>query len=137
MENARAMLHQSISPPRQLWIQILLDRCQLLAGCTLDTPQPDLDSCVRCLTSDLPAKLAIRERLALRNVLTPALARTVRASGIQTRPEVVDAFVEWAASDIAAAHWHADVQRFVGRCADSLGRDGGMRPFTHVLRTSE
>jgi AraC-like DNA-binding protein len=103
------------------WFDVLVRRCQDLASHTLDARGAELGPYVRDLATDLPADLAVHERLATQNLLGRVLARTARLTGIDQRPDVAMAFLEWVASDIARGTWHADAQRFVERCAHALG----------------
>src|SRR5438094_4867799 len=95
------------------WFDALVHRCQELASHTLDACGPELGLYVRDLATDFPADLAVHERLATRNLLGRALAQTARVTGLDQRPGVATAFLEFAASDIACGTWHADAQRLI------------------------
>src|SRR5438067_13186934 len=102
------------------WFEALVQRCQVLASHTLDAHGQELSPYLRDLATDFPADLAMHERLAARNLLGRVLAQTARLTGIDQRPNVATAFLEWAASDIACATWHADAQRLIERLAHAV-----------------
>jgi AraC-like DNA-binding protein len=113
----------------QRWFDALVHRCQALASHTLDACGPELGPYVRDLATDVPADLAVRERLATRNLLGRVLAQTAHVTGIDQRPDVATAFLEWAASDIACGTWRADAQRLIERCAHAV--ENGVVPQGH------
>jgi AraC-like DNA-binding protein len=108
---------------RRCWFDDLVWRCQALAALAIDGPRDDVGRSIRRLTVDMPHTLPLRERLAAREVLSRALARSVRIAGIDRRPDVAAVFVQWAASDISVEVWPDDVRRFVTACASALEYD--------------
>jgi AraC-like DNA-binding protein len=105
------------------WCDSLVSRCQQLAGHVIDGRGPALSRYLLELIADMPADLAIHERLVGRMLLGRVLAQMARRTGIDGHPDVTRAFIDWAGSEFESNEWDADVRRFVGCCAAALDTD--------------
>ncbi len=106
------------------WCDSLVSRCQQLAGHVMDRRGPALSRSLRELIADMPANLAIHERLVGRMLLGRVLAQMARRTGIDGHPDVTRAFIDWAGSEVEGSAWDADVRRIVGCCAAALDTRG-------------
>jgi AraC-like DNA-binding protein len=102
------------------WVQVLVARCQALAGDVCRETPADLAERIRWLVADIPAHLGIRERIITHSIIGNVLGRTARATGIAGLAEVSAAFVVWAAADPTSDRLVADVRRIAACCAAAL-----------------
>ena len=98
----------------------VISRCQQLARPAEGLHPAGVGERLRSLSAGLPGNLAIRERIAIRDVLIETVTRVARASGLGQRQALHTILFEGMARDIAAATWRTDVASFLNRCADAF-----------------
>ena len=115
------------TPDRQ-WFYEVVSRCQELAGHVLDERGPRLGRYVHGLASIVPVDISVPERFITPGLIGRVMARTAHLTGIDRRPEVAAAFLEWTASDVEG--WPDDLYKLIDTCAAAL-ENAGVAPVQH------
>ena len=105
------------------WRALLMLRCQLLAGRSLDASPRMLIRDLRQAVRDLPAEISARDRLLIRGLLGSAFARVVRSSDLNERTEMTRTLLDWLTSSAASDRWHEEL----GRVLDAWSAISGDR----------
>lgn len=117
------------TPDRQ-WFYDVVSRCQELAGHVLDERGPRLGRYVHGLASIVPVDISVPERFITHGLIGRVMARTAHLTGIDRRPEVAAAFLEWTSSD-AQGGWPDGLYKLIDTCASALENDAGAVPPEH------
>jgi AraC-like DNA-binding protein len=110
----------------RVWFDACVSRLQEIAGLALDLPPRDLAPLIHTLADDVPRRLPLQQRFAIRSAIGRAITRLGHLDAIDARSDVARLFLAWAAADLTGDDWRVGLARVVNSWAAAL-EDAGAR----------